>query len=728
MSESVLKYVGLNVNRISRNIKATKPEYNTAKVFDNSVLYKVYKRIPIKSLEILISDTDRTTDVKERYENSIPIDKYIRENKDTITKMSENTSIEAIQELEELQKSFETQTPFFIKYDKNYIWQIYYSKSENKYFMLFPSKEGETEVLFYLIKEKIKNEDKYIYVPICKENYSESIISNEKIKDIENYLWMFTTEWPQIYEVFDENEKPEIYITGRIVIQNDFKTSYRIKLKDNTDAEERYTLLKALFIIMTETKYIYKFSPQIDTKGELIFTYGNKEINITNMKEFTSKQTAIQQNKKYELKRLIDDRKATLDKIKKIIEEQNEVYSNQEKQIAMFMNCRKNFFKRVRYFFTNNKKYVINNKKTIEKIEKEVEDVKIEDNNSLDIENYDILEISNMFTISDLVKTTIEAKQQEDLFNEINSDIKALKIKQKNMKHKIENAQIYLDEIESQKKSWLGFWKFTNKDNESVLMEGRGEEPIDKRTITFNLNDDFEEFAVDIDSIQRKKLSNEEFDAIFVAKHLLPGINSVITRSDTYILDEEYELLKKEYNGSDSKKTIFGNYEDDSTKIKFINNKIFRENKKNLYQILRFNEYTSLDDFKERMRTISSLVNEAYQKLTAKYNMTIYYGKRNKGYIIGDIDPYKVLQDKEVKKIYKMNTSSETHIIYLSNTMFYDNNNKTLPLGMDESTEIITKVGENRKISDCNVNLLIEKDLFNIEIRKIKLIEEGKRN
>ena len=47
---------------------------------------------------------------------------------------------------------------------------------------------------------------------------------------------------------------------------------------------------------------------------------------------------------------------------------------------------------------------------------------------------------------------------------------------------------------------------------------------------------------------------------------------------------------------------------------------------------------------------------------------------------------------------------------------------------MDESTEIITKVGENRKVSDADVNLLIMKDMFNAEVRKIKLIEEGKRN
>ena len=95
---------------------------------------------------------------------------------------------------------------------------------------------------------------------------------------------------------------------------------------------------------------------------------------------------------------------------------------------------------------------------------------------------------------------------------------------------------------------------------------------------------------------------------------------------------------------------------------------------------------------------------------------------------MGNIDPYILIRDSEVKKIYKMQTSSDTHLIYLSNIVFYDNNNKTLPLGMDESKEFITKVGENKKISDVDINLLIEKDLFNVEVRKIKIVEEGKRN
>ena len=158
-----------------------------------------------------------------------------------------------------------------------------------------------------------------------------------------------------------------------------------------------------------------------------------------------------------------------------------------------------------------------------------------------------------------------------------------------------------------------------------------------------------------------------------------------------------------------------------------MNNKKHRESHKSLYSILRFNETTTLDDFKEILREYGTLLNEAYQKIVSTHDMPIYYSKRNKGYIIANIDPYKLLEDPEVDKIYKMHTSQDLHLIYLTNIIFYDNYNRTLPLGMDESTEIILKVGENKKIGETSINILMQNDLFNAEVRKIKVIKEERR-
>lgn len=207
MANEVLEYVGINTTRIQKSIKSEKPKFNINKSYDNADLYKIYKRINVSDIEILVSETDRTTDIKTRYMNSIPVQDFIKEYKDEFEKLAEKTSVDDIKELEDLQESFKDKIPYFVKYDKNYLWQIYYSNEDDKYFMLFPAKEGETEVLMYLLKKKLEKEDTKIFVPVCKEDYDEKIISNKKLSDIENYIWVFTAEWPHVYEIFDGEEQ-----------------------------------------------------------------------------------------------------------------------------------------------------------------------------------------------------------------------------------------------------------------------------------------------------------------------------------------------------------------------------------------------------------------------------------------------------------------------------------------------------------------------------------------
>ena len=725
MSNEVVDYIKINLSRIQKAIKAEKPQFDVSKSFDNAENYKIYKRIPVEDIEILISNTDRTTDIKTRYDKALPIQDYIKENKEDFTKLLEKTNIEKIQKIEKLQESFKDKIPFFAKYDENYLWQIYYSSIDKKYFMLFPANEGETEVLMFLIKQKLSKEISEIYVPICKEDYDEQIITNKKISDIENYIWVFTGEWPKILEIHDKDEK--IYIIGKTKINEGLKTDYRIVFNNKEEAESYYTLLKALFILTTETKYAYKFLPVIDKDGSLVFECKDKIVTYENIQKFITDETALEQDLKYEYKKQIEKNKEKLEKLKEIVGKQNEVYNKQEKQILNFMNCRTSFFKKVRFFFKSNKKFSIDSKRIIKNIEQEVEKVENFEAEQVELKESVLKDIPNIFTIADLVKTTMEVKAEQNENKVIIDDLKALKLKHENMKRKIENADKYLDEIEKHKKNLLDFWKFTNKDNQSMLQEGIKEEVQEKKNPIFSLDEDLENLTISADNLLRKKLSKEECDAIYVATKLLDGINSVVTRSSTYVLDEEYEQLKSNYKKDDKKTNIFGGLVDDYTKVKVLNNNEHRENHKDLYNILRFNETTTLEDFKERMKELGRLVAEAFQKITSLYDMEVYYAKRNKGFVLGEINPYKLLEDETIDKIYKMKANKDTHLIYFSNIIFYDNNNKTLPSGMDETTEIILKVGENKKISDSTINVLVKKDLFNVKIRKIKIIEEGKR-
>lgn len=731
MSNEVLDYVGLNTAKVfPRKLYSKKVEYQVAKSFDNSKIYKIYKKIDPSKVEILISDTDRTTDIKIRYNQSVPLQQYYKENKDEFIALSEKTNKSKIEELENEQKSFEEHIPYFVKYDKNYIWQIYYSDIDDKYFMLFPANEGETESLFFMIKQKLSQEIKNIYVPICQDEYNSLVFKDKKkITDLENYIWIYTKSWPTTYEYTDEKGNVKLFITGETVLQENFKSKYRIEINNEKELNEYYTLLKALFIITTETKYTYRFDVQISKDGSLLFLYNKKEVNIENLQQFVTKETAKQQNLKYEIKKQIEQDEKVLCKLKDIIARQTLMYSKQEKQIVMFMDCKKSFFKKVKYFFKSGQKFTKDDKEMLSEIKEAAENTKNEESKPNDVNVDDtLLESSTAFTIADFVSTALETKRTINNQKDLKQDIKALRLKQINMTNKIENAEKYLEEIEKHKKNIFDFWKFTNKDNVSSLAEGRGEE--EKKTSKqkkFNLDEDLDDFCIAIDTLERKKLSIDECSSIYVSKYILPAINSVVTKSETYVIEEVYEKLKNEFNPETKLSNIFGGITDDYTKVKMLNGKKHRESHKNLYQILKFNETTSLEDFKERVKEISRYVNEAYQKITVPYDVPLYYDKRNKGYVIGNINPYEILKNDEVEKIYKVNATNETHAVFFSNIICYDNMNQTLPLGMDETTELIMKVGDNKKIGECDVNILIEQDMFNIKIKKVKVIEEEKR-
>ncbi len=726
MANEVLDYIGLNLDNIPDELNSNKPTYSISKKSDNTE-YKIYKRLSVKSIDILISGGDRLTDIEERYQNSVPLMQYINENREGFIELANSTTIEKIQALENLQNSFNDKIPYFIKYNLNYIWQIYYSREQDKYFMLFPVKESEKEVLFYMIKQKLQEQDTFIYVPICREEIDEKLMPKKELDDMENYIWMFTREWPKTYEVY-ENENPKLYITGVSKVQEGLESKYRIAINDEKDAEEQYNLLKAIFILTTETKYYYNFNPQINRNGNLVLAYGNKEITLENMQDFVSEETKKQQDLDAKLNIEIVKEQKKLDRLKELVKRQKEIYAKQEKQIVMFMECKKSFFKKMKYFFKNNKKFSLYSRNAVKMVNdefKEVEKRGIEVNSELNSKTAIAYGFS---TIADLVKITVEVKELTSIKKGVLSDIKAVQLQQTNMNHKIENAQKYIDEIEEHKKSLLEFWKFTNKDNEKALAEGVEENVEVKNQKTFDFKEDMENFGTDIDEMQRKKLSIDECDAVFITKELLGAINSAVTKSDTYIIEEAFENLKENYKEEDNKfENIFGRIADDCTTVKVLDNKKHRENKKDIYKVLKYNPTTTIDFFKDQMREMGRLVNEAYQKITAIYDMPIYYTSKNKGYIIGNINPYELLKDSSIDKIYKMNANNETHVIYMSNIIFYDNTNQTLPLGMNESTEVILKVGENKKSGETSINLLVEEDLFNVKIRNIKMIEEEKR-
>ncbi len=131
-------------------------------------------------------------------------------------KMLNDMNIGKIKEIEEEQRKLENYIPFKVKYDENYLWQIYYSEYTKTYYMLAPIEDLDCSCLFYLIREQIKYAktgiDKSIFVPISHLDYSRRYFTKSQIEDIEKYIWQFTKNWPLLYEVYDKEENVSFQI------------------------------------------------------------------------------------------------------------------------------------------------------------------------------------------------------------------------------------------------------------------------------------------------------------------------------------------------------------------------------------------------------------------------------------------------------------------------------------------------------------------------------------
>ena len=75
--EENLKYIGLNLNKIPSFLKKYEGlNFRPSKSYDDTI-YKVYRYVNIKEIEILITPENRLTDIKQRYKLSSPICEYL---------------------------------------------------------------------------------------------------------------------------------------------------------------------------------------------------------------------------------------------------------------------------------------------------------------------------------------------------------------------------------------------------------------------------------------------------------------------------------------------------------------------------------------------------------------------------------------------------------------------------------------------------------------------------
>ncbi len=770
-----LKYLDLDLDKIQDELISYEPLNYTISRLNNDKDHRVFKHVPINKIDILFTPCLRSDPLKDKYNKALPLFKYIvpsQEEDDLerytlFLKMLNKVTIPEIENVASVQNELERNEPFRVTYQKDHMWQIYYSDSTDRYFMLVCTKEETYAEFFYLLKKKIdfiKNKSKEvpcIYVPINSVSYTENYLSRDEIIDIENYLWLFTKNWALVFDVFDSDGCLTTQIVGDTFVYDDVKSTYKIVLSNKEEALKFYKLLKALFIMQTEVKDHFKFDTKIDSNNSLELYLGQVRLTYDMLTEFIKNEV---ESAKQEID-LQNERITTVEKelgnVKIAVRKNEEDYLAKQREISTYLEYKKTFFGKVKYFFKPKKKPSEKEEKTKKKIEKEVEDFvdankdKFIDNKTIEVD----FKEKNFYTIEDLVYIYTCLEKGEKIYQDLFQDLKAKKLLLENISSKVKNASLYIEEIDKHRRSIFDFWKYANKDEKLSLEmgdENKNNEMSSGLKKSFNIEYDLESLGQKVDQMQRKKLSREEMDSLFVAKsEVLPIMNLLRDGNmDQMAIENCLSDLIEKYNSSkyhldNESFDIFGNVTDDNRKVKYIGSKSHRENEKNLYRVLNVNQKIDVFDFTEKVQILTNYLDGAIPKGRAEYDFKLFKlcqitEEINENYFdIFNLSVENALNEFDddgegALNLIKLNFKEDLPMLYYSNIIFFDNSNQTLPLGMDVSTSVLidckrleftqinkTKFRTNNYFTESN-NLILPKakDVFvyeyDVDIKKTK--------
>ena len=745
-----IEYLRLNFEKVPKTLIATDNlNFKLFKGYDEKQ-YKQYKYIKISDIDILLTPTHRLDSLSERYDKASPLYMYLdskqEENAEkyiTFLKMLKKIEISDVEKIEKEQEKLAKEIPFKVKYNGNYLWQIYYSESTDRYFMLVPTEDSDYSAFFYLLKKKIENKrNEKVFVPISYLDYSEDILKKSEIKDLENYLWLFTKDYPSIYEVFDQNNKNTLQIIGETKVYGRIRTLYKMVFDSSKEANKFFKLLKALFILQIGLPHYYNFTTSINENGEIELYLDNEKIKYEELPKFVSNQYKKSVELKISTEKEIITLNEKLNTLKKESIQLEKEYLEKEKMISTFLECKKSFFGKVKYFFTSGKK----SKKTKKNDEKISVEDKLENNeNSID-KNIEIEEKNH--TLDELIMSFKELELVENKKKNAVQDINALKLKNKNLKKKIENASSYINEINKHKKSIFEFWKYSNKDQVASLEEGEQEEVnISKIEKVFDYDNDFEIFGEKVDKNQRLKFTDSELEASYIASTDLFDLVKRIHNKENIELTEYSEILKElkdqkteVADESDETFDVFGSDSAKFDKERKIGNKTHRENPRNKYQILGIKKGMKVLELKKALTDVDKELKKALTKNSLNEDLYVYFISENKidikGLMIVSLNEEKYMQDfikySESNSdiyIYRIKLPINTNFVGFTNIVMYNNRNMTLPVGMHESNQILIdydKLNINQ-INNNQINIEYlenEKDDFsNIITRKINVLE-----
>lgn len=625
-----LQYIGLDLNNVPERLNYLQSiNFRIHKNY-NEKNYKKYQFINVDDIEIFLTPTNRITDYTEKCAKALPLGAYLNSNTEQdlernveFLKLIKELEISDLQFLEEQQKSLNKSIPYSVTFAKDYLWQIYYSDISKKYFMLTPIRENDCSALFYLIKKQIEGKNPKIYVPICYASYTNTFLDKQQIEEIEKDLCFFAKDWPLIYEVYDKENVMKMEIFGKALIYDTIKSEYKISLQNQGVAEDFYKLIKALFILQTQLSYHYNFKIMLDRKGMVHFLHNNTEIIYENLISFIKQEYIKGLEKLIKAKETNINLDKKLKSLKTFSKELDNEYYEKERQISTFLECKKTFFGRVKYFI----KY---KKVNIQKLPKAA--IAKEEIGTL--KYCERAEIKDSYTIEELLALYNVLDKETSSIKDFELDIDAINKRIDILKTKIKNANQYIKEIDEHKKSIFEFWKFTNKDEAKQLNEGVAiEHKTKKLQKTFNYELDFEDLSKLMDKKARELFTKDETDNIFAVVERLNDINLVINKqkiSEACLEDIKKQMLEKNKTVSFD---IFGSTITSNDNVKTLGNIRHRENEKNIYSVLELTESNTVQEYTNKLKQIEKSVSECYERYKNLIEMSIYKVRRARRWI-----------------------------------------------------------------------------------------------
>ena len=483
-----------------------------------------------------------------------------------------------------------------------------------------------------------------------------------------------------------------------------------------------YKLLKAMFILQTELPHYFEFKTDVTDTGEIVFLDENNLMEYAKMPKWINEKYRLGRIKNRDFIKLIRENRGKLQKLKQQAAEQEIEYLAKEKQISTFLECKKTFFGKFKYYFKYNKKKSKKKMRQTEEVEEIDSSIQVETRTARKRPPVKKKKRKENYTIEELIEVYQACEARENQLKDLMMDINALKLKNKNMKKKIENATLFIEEIDSHKKSIFEFWKYSNKDEVAALAEGEEEEVtlIKKVIKAFDYIEDIENFGKVMDKVQRAKLSKEEFDGVYVASTDMLEILNKIKNNEVLPREIEANLREMKRQARDEKTLleddfdIFGGMAQDSTKISTIANKKHRELPKDKFNILDISKNTKPIGYKMTLEQIVGNIKNALEKVVVSEDLPVYLASTEEMLSVNDFNVFNINPENEIQEImtqklmlqrnitqkvdniylFKLNLKRGMHAISFTNSVFYDNQNKTLPIGQDLSTKILVDMSK----------------------------------